>query len=54
MAIKIEKASKVYTCCGKYYAVSKDCEKSKIKCNQCGATLTGALRVPIIQIVTKS
>jgi len=50
----LEKATKVYTCCGQYYATTKACTDSKIKCPRCGKLLSGALRVPTIQIVKKS
>lgn len=50
----LEKATKVYTCCGQYIATTKACTDMKIKCPRCGQTLTGSLRVPSIVIVKKS
>lgn len=51
--MKIEKATKVFTCCGKYYAVTKEAATMTIKCPNCGKTLSGSLRTPIINIVSK-
>lgn len=54
MGVVIEKASKVYSCCGQYFATTKACTDSKVKCPRCGQVLSGALRTPSIQIVKKS
>lgn len=50
----LEKATKVYTCCGQYIVTTKACTDSKIMCPRCGKLLTGSLRVPSVIIVKKS
>lgn len=54
MGVVIEKATKVYSCCGQYIATTKACTDNKVKCPRCGQTLKGALRVPAIMIVKKN
>lgn len=56
MAIKYTKASKVYSCCGKYLAADKNTVNSgsTLKCPSCGRVLNNPLQVPVITLITKS
>lgn len=54
MAVKMEKASKVYTCCGKYYAMTKEFESKKPKCENCGKTLKSPIKTPVIMVSTSN
>lgn len=49
MIYELSKA--VYQCCGKYYACTDTVKDKKIKCKNCGKTLTPKLKVPYIYIV---
>lgn len=49
--MKIEKASKVFNCCGQYYAVTAKAKDIKVKCPRCGRNLVAPVQVPKISIV---
>lgn len=49
----LEKSTKVYLCCGQYFATTKACADTKVKCPRCGKYLTNKVILPNIVIIKK-
>lgn len=52
--MRYDNAVKVFVCCGKYYAITKNNDTKTIKCQYCGAKLNdenNLVRRPLIIIV---
>lgn len=53
--LKYVSAASVFSCCGKYLALTKEAKNTgeTVKCPSCGATLTIGQQVPKITIIQK-
>ena len=51
--MKMDKAIKVFNCCGQYLAVDKSCTNKTFICPRCGRKLITPDKYPVIQIIKK-